>query len=466
MTPTPSPGPPSLAAAMPDWERWVGWLLLAAFFVAGLNHVHAKTIFGQDFYLHMKGTENMLADPGRWFPQDFTNRPMIYVLGVFGNWLTHGNASYYVAGTICVLMNTLALWFVHASTRRFIASPWLRLAVVSFIAFLPSTEVASVVYAGDAVAQLPFALAVWALILCFESVPLRACLGYAVLAGAALVWGNFSRFPFIALPLAVLVAVILAWRCRRLSWQRSLLVVALTCIAPVYAGLWINHRADVQLANDPKHHSFHREGAGDMTWSDLLIVKPTDSRIFDAPGYWDNEVINGALHYGLPYHENYSYPALCLLTVYTDVLDYANDGQLDNGVPRPEPQKTLSQWSVRLGLITAMGIVLSVLLFVGRSAAMLVKPRFAPSNGAIIWGMMGLAWYLPLVLSFPYLENVYDWGYWLSRLIIPAIWAFSLLFFSELDRRLAGRTRWIPVVIAVLIFAQSALHFRSVWYWI
>jgi len=464
MTSTPSFGTPALAAASPRWEHWAGWLLLAGFAAAGFNHIHTNTVFGQDFYLHTKGTEAMLADAGRWFPQDFTNRPLLYALGVIGHWLTHGKAPYEMAAVIYVLMNTLALWFVHDSTRRFIASPWLRLAAVAFVGFLPSTQVAVVVYAGDTVAQLPFALTVWALLRSLESVSLRACLGYATLTGAALVLGNFARFPFVILPAAVLVAVILAWRCGRLSWQRGLLVAALTLPAPTLAFAYINHQAEVQLAKDPKHHSFHWEGAGDMTWCDLLLVKSTDGRIFNAPGYWENEMIDGALHYGLPYHENYSYPALIQLSTYTDVLDYANDGQLDNGQVRPEPQKTLSKWSVRLGLVTSAGMILAMLLFTFRTVATLVKPRFAPSTGVIIWGMMALAWYLPLVLSFPYMENVYDWGYWLSRLVIPSLWSFGLVMFSEVDQRLATRPRWVAILVAVLILAQAAMHLRSVWF--
>lgn len=464
MTSNSSLGTSSLADTMPRWERWAGWVLLAGFAAAGINHVHTNTIYGQDFYLHSKGMEAALADAGRWFPQDFTNRPLIYWLGVAGHWLTHGKAPYEVAGTICALMNTLALWLVHDSSRRFIASPWLRLAAVAFVGYLPSTQVAAIVYAGDAVAQLPFALSVWALLLCVESATLRAGLGYAVLTSLALVLGNYSRFPFVILPAAVLVTLILAWRCRRLSWQRGLLFAFIAMPAPILAFYSINHRAEVQLAKDPKHHSFHWEGAGDMRWPDLLLLKRKDTRIFNAPGYWENEMLDGALHYGLPYRQNYSYPALIHLSTYTDVLDYANEGQLDNGQVRPEPQKTLSRWSVRVGLVTSLGMLLAMAWFTFRTVATLIKPRFAPATGVIIWGMMALAWYLPLVLAFPYMENVYDWGYWLSRLVIPALWGFGLVFFATLDERLAGKPRWIPPVIAALIFAQAAMHLRSVWF--
>ena len=142
---------PVPVGAGPKWERWALWVILAVAAAAGFNHVHTNTVFGQDFALHSRATEAMLKDASVWFPQDFTNRPMIYWVGVAANWLTHGKSIYETAGCLCVLLNTLALFLVHSSTRRFIRSPWLRISALAFIAFLPTTQVSTVVYAGDAV---------------------------------------------------------------------------------------------------------------------------------------------------------------------------------------------------------------------------------------------------------------------------------------------------------------------------
>ena len=454
----------SSPATEPRWERWAVWLLLAVAAAAGFNHVHTNTIYGQDFGLHSYGTDEMLKDSSRWFPQDFTNRPMIYWLGVAGHWLTNGKATYEVAGALSVILNTLALFFVHASLRSFIRSPWLRISALAFVAFLPTTLVSTVVYAGDATGPLPFALTIWALLRSLEAPTLRRSAGYAVVTALGMCLGNFSRFPFILLPSAVVAVLLLTWRSGRLAGRRALLIGALALIAPIATSAWIQHRAEIQLRGYEEHHTHDWNGTGEMTWRYLLLPLKTDVRIFDAPGYWDMVHINGRDEHVLALQHNYSYPALLHLGIYNDVLDYADDGQLDNGKPRPEPQKTLCRWAVRIGVITSLGMFFSVLALVFRSAAVLFTGRNAPTTGALVWGMMALAWFLPIVLAFPYVHFVYESGYFLTRIILPALWGFGILLFAEADLRLGRQPRWVTVAVAILILAQAALHLRSVWY--
>ena len=123
--------PPVALAARPEnspypthaAERFGVGLIMAAFVAVGLNHIHCNAVFGQDFMLHAAGTDNIIADPSQWFPQDFTNRPLVYWIGAGCHWLTHGNATYEVAGVVFVAMATAALGFFHGVTRRCLASP-------------------------------------------------------------------------------------------------------------------------------------------------------------------------------------------------------------------------------------------------------------------------------------------------------------------------------------------------------
>ena len=233
--------------------------------------------------------------------------------------------------------------------------------------------------------------------------------------------------------------------------------------APVITGGWIHLRAGRQLAKEPRHHTFDWNGTGEMTWADLLLVKRSDRRILDAPTYWDTEPVHAEDEYSLTMRKNYSYPALFHLGIYTDVLDYANEGEIDAGAPRPEPQKTLARWAVRLGLLSSGGVFLAMLALVTRMAVALVTRRRAPTTGVVLWGLMALAWYLPLTLSFPYLHHVYDWGYWLPRLVIPALWGFGVVFFAAADGLLV-RHRRFAALLACLAIIQAAVHIRSLWY--
>jgi hypothetical protein len=76
---------------------------------------------------------------------------------------------------------------------------------------------------------------------------------------------------------------------------------------------------------------------------------------------------------------------------------------------------------------------------------------------------MALAWYLPLVLALPYLHHAYDWGYWLPRLVMPALWGFALVLFAAMDELLPWR-RTAAAVVATLVLVQAAVHIRSVWF--
>jgi 4-amino-4-deoxy-L-arabinose transferase-like glycosyltransferase len=364
-----------------------------------------------------------------------------------------------------VLLNTLALFFVHLGARRFIASPWLRISAVAFIAFLPTTLVTTVVYAGDTTGQLPFALSIWALLGALQAATPRRAAGYAVAAAFGLCLGDFSRFPFIVLPVAVLAVLLLAWRSGSLTALRALMIGTLTIVPPILTSAWIQHRASLQLQGLEERHTHDWNGTGEMTWRYLLLPLKTDVRIFDAPSYWDEMVThNGEDVPAMTLQHNYSYPALLHLGIYTDILNYADEGQLDNGKPRPEPQKTLARWSVRLGAITSLGMLLAVLALVVRSVVVLRTRRDAPTTGAAVWGMMALAWFLPIVMAFPYLHFVYESGYFLTRLILPALWGFGVLMFAEADQHLARRPQWLTILVTLLVLAQAALHLRSVWF--
>jgi len=192
-------------------------------------------------------------------------------------------------------------------------------------------------------------------------------------------------------------------------------------------------------------------------------VKPSDVRILDAPVYWDSAMIDGQPRYVLLINNSYSYPALLHLSVFTDVLDYANEGEIDDGAVRPEPQKTLARWSVRLGLPFSLAALAAGLWFSLRSCIAVVRPVWAPSAGQLIWGLAALAWYLPLVLTLPFVRNSYDWGYWLARLVIPALWGFGLVLFATIDE-LFPRSRWLGAILPAAVGAQALLHLRALWY--
>lgn len=455
--------PTAVLPSLSSWERWVVGLILGLFFAVGLNAIHHLAFIGQDFNFHLTCTNRMFTHPDEWFAQDTTNRPLVYWIALWGMRVTANRAPFEFAAVVFLVSNAGGLWLLHDSMRRTIASAPLRIAALMFVAFLPATLIGAVAFSADAMAPPFFALLCWGLLRWTEAVSARAVWGHALLAGVALSIGNFAKFTFLALPVAVLVVGLALWRGRRINRAQFAPFLLCAVVMPGLVGGWLHLKAQRALADQPARHAFDWRGTGEMTWGSLLQLKPTDVRVFAAPGYWDFYERDGKQILPLLEPNGYSYPALLHLGVFTDVLDLANLGSTDRGAPRPQPQKRVSQWAVRTGLVFSLGAFVAVLVLTGRWVTGLGRRSLALQAGTAVWMPMGLAWFLPLVLTLPFVQHAYEWGYWLPRLIVPALWSFSFGLFSLVDEKVGRRKLW-AVLILVVTCGQTWLHVRSVWY--
>jgi hypothetical protein len=455
----------SAPAALPvvRWERAAVVLLLGLFVAVGINNILNQAFVGQDFSFHVGCTNQLLGRPDAWFAQDVTNRPLIYWIAVDGIYLTDNRAAFEFAAAVFLLLNTGALWLLHDSSRRFIGNAGLRVAALALIAFAPVTLITTVVFAADAMAMPPFALLCWSLIRWSEVPSERSGVAYAALAGCALAVGNFAKFTFILLPLGVLVVGGLAWRWRLASAKRLAVLAAFAVVAPGLVGLWLDAKCRYELRDVPQQHRFTWSGTGEMTWRSLLGLKASDARIFNAPGYWDFTIVDGQKVLPLIADNHYSYPALLHLAIFTDVLDFSNGGSRNSGAPRPEPQKTFSQWAVRLGLVFSLPGLWAVGAVATRTLRSLRDPRTAPPFALATWLVPGAVWLVPLVITLPFVHHAYGWGYWLPRLVLPGLWAAGLALFAWLDVHATSRPRLVGVVAACTA-VQTTLHVLSVWY--
>ena len=201
-----------------------------------------------------------------------------------------------------------------------------------------------------------------------------------------------------------------------------------------------------------------------MTWTSLLGLKLTDSRIFDAPGYWDTSTKPGAPGMPLLEANGYSYIALLHLGVFSDVLDFANRGSTDNGAPRPPAQKHYAQFAVRGGLAWTLIGVSGIFFLITRILRFESDSFRRPPSVVIVWAILGAAWFFPLVLTLPFVYHVYDWGYWLPRLIIPAIWSSALVAAWALAQFLKNKAKYWHWSVLAGALIQAWWQVRSVWY--
>jgi hypothetical protein len=198
-----------------------------------------------------------------------------------------------------------------------------------------------------------------------------------------------------------------------------------------------------------------------MTWRSVLLPYPGDVRILKAPGYWD-KAPDGSL--ALLKSNNFSYPALLHLAIFTDLLGYTNINRDASGAHRPQPQKTEARLAVRWGLLFSVPAVAAVLVFfiqLGR-ACLRRNPLHAPSLA--VWFLFGVVWYIPLVAILPYVICSYGAGYWLPRLTLPALWCFYFMLFAAVDVLPPRWSQPLTGIMALLVAIQASFDITSIWF--
>jgi hypothetical protein len=442
-------------------ERWIVAAVLLVFVAIELNNINNLGFAGQDFVFHGTCTEQIVAHPEQWFRMDTSNRPLIYWIGGLCLLATKGKYTCELGSAVFLLLAVITLWLLHDSSRDFIRSPVLRLAAFILIVFLPLTIVTSVVYAPDGPALLPFVLAGWSLLRALRAETGRAAFGYALLSGLALIAGNFTKLTFFVLPVAILV-IVGVWKWTRgLKSSRLAIIAGFTVLAPLLTSAALQRRAVRELADLPPHHVFDWHGTGELTVRSLLGVKGSDTRIFQAPGYWDSIKVDGQDTYPLLLANSYGYPALLHLAVFTDVMNCVNLLNRINGERRADRYQAFAVQAVRLGLFFSAATFAAVMLFWARTAIALGRGRVFPSFELFAWNALGLTWFLPLVLVLPFVHHAYDWGYWLPRLVFPSLLIFFLTLFATLDRWLANAPKAASFAVLVIVLLQTSLHLGS-----
>jgi hypothetical protein len=435
-------------------------LVLAAFLVVALSAIYNGAVGGQDFPLHLALTEQLLRHPEKWFTRDITNRPLLYWIGGFCEKFSHGMYTFQLASIILTLSGTAALGLLHDATRRVISSPVIRVAGLALLAFLPLTVITTVVYAADTVASLPFVLAGWSVVRSLEQSSDRKAAAFAGLGCLAFAVGNFSKATFLGLPAAVVFTLLALWRAGRLPARRGWMVFGLGVVLPCLEGAWVSAECAREIAGEHAPHSVNWKGTGEVTLRTLVGVKRSDRRIFDAPEYFYTEMQDGGPIYPLLVANSYSYLALLHLGVFTDVMDLTNHAL----VPRPEPQRTAARWAVRLGLVFSLGAMVTVLGFWLRTLWALVRPACMPSAPALVWSSLAMVWYVPIAGMLPFVDHAYIMGYWLPRLVLPAVWIFLLSSLVAVDRLPDRWRRPAVILVAILVTVLCALNIRSIWY--
>src|SRR5205085_5247887 len=76
--------------------------------------------------------------------------------------------------------------------------------------------------------------------------------------------------------------------------------------------------------------------------------------------------------------------------------------------------------------------------------------------------LFSISWFLNIVAFLPFIPGAYNAGYWLPRLIAPALLGFFLVAFVFLDR-LRKISRSLQIAVVVLVVIQSTLNASFLW---
>lgn len=450
--------------SIPAWEYWGLAVFLALYGILQTRNIYHFAYIGQDFPFHRFCTEEALEHPSEWFHLDATNRPLIYWIGAGCAIVTRGHYTFETAAivtSVCSAFGIIAVWL---AIMQFITRPIFRLLAVGFLSLLPTYVMTAVVYAADALAALPFIALCWSLQrYLVEPRPAR----WAAIGCLAYIAGIFSKATFAPLLLGIGVIALIAWARRWISHRRVIGMVAAFILLPTSVTVALQIRSARELAGFPPRHVFIWPTAGEMSWRSLLLPKLSDTRIYRAPTYWDKETKNGIEYQPVVENNGFSYPALFILSAFTDVLNCANPVRLDTGwnAPRPPRQAMFARVSVALGVFTSV----LALAASGSCGWRLLRGRGGEAVRAdqarLIWLGLGLCWLAPIMFSLPLLKNAYYWGYWLTRLTLPAVITGAVIMFAELDRVFGANSR--PRLERFLIgffFLEGATHFAALLY--
>ena len=153
---------------------------------------------------------------------------------------------------------------------------------------------------------------------------------------------------------------------------------------------------------------------------------------------------DGRPGYALLVNNRYSYPALFHLAVFTDIMNIADNGLRDKwGIrSRSGLNKFLETASVINSIPFTVLMVTSNVAYLFTMLPYLWKffrrpaPINVPGEAVFFFGawIPGACWYVLITGLLPFIGDVYYAGYWLPRLVMPAISVFTAVAFWGLGQ--------------------------------
>ena len=394
--------------------------------VVGLRGIFRYGYIGQDFNYHY----GILLSYPQSFTFFLTNPPGLYwFTSLFRN---HVSPDHYLECTALafLILNTLALWGLYGFLWRGLTLWQLRYAAAAFVTFVPFRVIQSLVFAADAFTIPIFVLtAVFTLRLMENARRIFSWIGLSLILSA----GMLCKYTFVGVlpPVALVLLVALARQLPFGCFLRWGAVGVMTLALP--AGIFWS---EVNQGNQLKGHWLAPGEPVVMRWSDILTLQKSDFGVLSAPEYFRDEV----------YHDRkYSYMGLLHLASVTDSQSYFQapppelttkwDGRVRNEFRRTRSalSQALQTWSVRWSLPFSILAVTGTLFCGLLSLQSLLRSKPLLPDAVVVLTALAVGFYAPIFLNLHRVGDPYGAGYWVPRLVLPALLIFYALGFVAVD---------------------------------
>jgi hypothetical protein len=200
-----------------------------------------------------------------------------------------------------------------------------------------------------------------------------------------------------------------------------------------------------------------------MNWRSLLMLRPADVDVLNAPSYTDTIQIDGADRYNVLVSNRHSYPGLLHYSSFTDPLNIFQYDPTDSYFgARDGAHQRLMTFAVRWALPVSLLMIAATAIYAFRTVGYLRALRQGPADRrlpVLLVLFFSLAFFANIAVLLPLVQNAYHHGYWLARLVLPAMLGFALLGFTLLDERLHWPGARLAVVGYCLVHATVNASF-------
>ena len=466
---------PRYATVRPD--RLAVGLVLAVYFVYQFNAILHHGSWGQDFVAHLMFSARAYQDPYKFWTtyiEGQNNPPLFHLFcaGVFK--ATRHVHSLEMISLITTVLNMGALLLLHRLSLRCIASPLVRVAAVVFLAFLPAGMIHAIVLAADGVATPTTVALMYTLVRLAEAGRRRW--------GEFLVWGVFAlltlclavsiKFTAVSLVPAAAAVIVAMWLARAADLPRTVVALLLVVLPAATLGFttyrhyktYQKSNLGVNMAIDP----FSPET--EINVRSLLLPRKADLKLLrDAPQYDapSEFVIDGHRRHEMAVPNRYSYLGLLHLGVFTDIMNIyqpdPRDAYIGPRAPGPHRRMTIA---ARTAVPFTLCAVIAVPWMLFRTTYRVLRRRDGAAAALPVFAVLtvSFAFFLIIFLFIPF-TGALAGGYWLPRLIIPALFGFFLVTFAFLDRTPLGTTRAGGVACLAASLTQAVLSLSFLWPW-